>query len=233
MASYQDIRIVPAVARIMEGLNIRYGVLGERERCCGYIAYLAGMEREFMAIMDENLKLFERHGSPVVISTCAGCHKTFKDLYPKYAGNKVPKVMHIVEYLEGEILEGRLQFKNPFQKKTIYHDPCDLGRHLGLYEQPRRILKAIPEIELLEFNANRALAKCCGGGGGMKAYSSAMSDEIAYKRTIQAHEAGAEVIVSACPSCKRNLQTGAGRLRKEKRSNIQVMDITELIARAI
>jgi glycolate oxidase len=88
-------------------------------------------------------------------------------------------------------------------------------------------------VELVEFPLNRNLAKCCGGGGGVKAYDTEMSMEIGYKRIQQAVSAGAEVVVSACPACKSNLQLAAARLRKEKKGRIKVMDITELVAEAL
>jgi len=88
-------------------------------------------------------------------------------------------------------------------------------------------------VELLEFPQNRNLAKCCGGGGGLKAYDTEMSSEIAYKRVQQAYSIGAEAIVSACPACKSNLQFAAARLRKEKKGRMKVMDITELVAEAL
>jgi len=104
---------------------------------------------------------------------------------------------------------------------------------MGVYEPPRRVLQAVPGVELLEFPLNRQLAKCCGGGGGLKAFDNPMSDEIAYKRVRQAARVGAEVIVSACPSCKRSLQAAAARLKREEKFKIQVMDITEVLAKAL
>jgi glycolate oxidase len=95
------------------------------------------------------------------------------------------------------------------------------------------VINALPSVELVEFPQNRNLAKCCGGGGGLKAYDTEMSLEIAYKRIQQASSIGAEMVVSACPSCKSNLQVAAARLRKEKKGRIKVMDITELVAEAI
>jgi glycolate oxidase len=117
--------------------------------------------------------------------------------------------------------------------KVAYHDPCDLGRHLNIFEPPRELLKKIPGVALVEFKNNRLLAKCCGGGGGVKAFDTALSGDIAYKRILEALEVGAEVVVSACPSCKSNLQVAAARLRKEKKGKIKVMDITELVAEAM
>ena len=89
------------------------------------------------------------------------------------------------------------------------------------------------DLELIEFPQNRNLAKCCGGGGGLKAYDTEMSLDIAYKRVQQASIIGADTVVSACPACKSNLQLAAARLRKEKKGRLNVMDITELVAEAL
>jgi glycolate oxidase len=145
----------------------------------------------------------------------------------------MPQVLHLVEYMDRLIQEGKVRFQGAFPARVAYHDPCDLGRHMGVFEPPRRVLQAVPELELLEFPMNRLLAKCCGGGGGLKAFDFGMSDDIAYKRVQQAKEIGADVIVSACPSCKRTLQAAAGRLKREQKVKIQVMDITEVLAKAL
>ena len=92
--------------------------------------------------------------------------------------------------------------------KVAYHDPCDLGRHLNIFEPPRNIVKTIPGVTLIEFKNNRLLAKCCGGGGGVKAFNNELSGEIAYQRALEALEVGAEMVVSACPACKSNLEPG-------------------------
>jgi Fe-S oxidoreductase len=143
------------------------------------------------------------------------------------------EILHIVEYLEKLIVEGKLTFQKPYPTKVVYHDPCDLGRHMDIYEPPRKILQAIPGIQLLEFKENRNLAKCCGGGGGLKAYNNDLSGEIAYHRALEAFELTADVIVSACPSCKSSLQQAAARIRREKKRGLKVMDITEVVAEAL
>ena len=117
--------------------------------------------------------------------------------------------------------------------KVAYHDPCDLGRHLNIFEPPRNLLKKVPGVTLIEFKNNRLLAKCCGGGGGVKAFNNELSGEIAYQRALEAVDVGAEVVVSACPACKSNLVLAAARLRKEKKGRLKVMDITELVADAL
>jgi len=207
--------------------------LGNEEHCCGYISYLVGNEKEFERSIKDNTGQFKRMGLREIVTTCAGCYRTFKDLYPKHNGFSGIQVYHTVEYLEKLIADGKLIFNGGAKMKVAYHDPCDIGRHMNIYDPPRNVLRAIPSVELIEFPQNRNLAKCCGGGGGLKAFDTEMSLEISYKRAQQASGVGADVIVSACPSCKSNLQVAAARLRKEKKGKMKVMDITELVAEAL
>ncbi len=231
VASYQDVNIIPNIMSIFDKAGISYTALGRDETCCGYISYLVGTE-EFKESAKKNLEAFSKVQPKQIITTCAGCYKTFKEIYPKHLPFKTP-VFHAIEYLDQLVQEGRIKLKAGAPMKVAYHDPCDLGRHLNIFEPPRELLKKVPGVTLVEFKNNRLLAKCCGGGGGVKAFDTALSGDIAYKRILEALDIGAEVVVSACPSCKSNLQVAAARLRKEKKGKIKVMDITELMAEAI
>ena len=231
VTSYQDIHIIPNTMKILDQAGVDYAAMGKEEYCCGYLAYLTGSDK-FEEFIHNNLKRFSRFKPHRIVTTCAGCYKTFKELYPKHSDFNI-EVLHMVEYIEQLISEGKLRFKKPFSNKVVYHDPCDLGRHMNIYEPPRRILQAIPDLQLLEFKENRNLARCCGGGGGLKAFDNDLSGDIAYRRVLEAIDLGAEVIVSACPSCKSSFQQAAVRLRREKKGRLKVMDITELVAEAL
>jgi glycolate oxidase subunit GlcD len=234
VASYQDINIIPSTLEIMKKTNVNFTALGNEESCCGYISYLVGDQNEFKRCIERNVSLFKKMGLKEIVTTCAGCYRTFKNLYPKFGremGNI--QVFHAVEYFDKLIRDGQITFKDGNRMKIAYHDPCDLGRHMNIYDSPRNVINAIKSAELVEFPLNRNLAKCCGSGGGIKAYDTEMSLEIGYKRIQQAVSAGADVVVSACPACKSNLQLAAARLRKEKKGRIKVMDITELVAEAL
>jgi glycolate oxidase len=234
VASYQDINIIPNTLEIMKKANVNSTTLGIEESCCGYISYLVGDQNEFQRCIEKNVSLFKKMGLKEIVTTCAGCYRTFKNLYPKFGGEMGNiQVFHAVEYFDKLIRDGQITFKDGTRMKIAYHDPCDLGRHMNVYDPPRNVIKAIKSVELVEFPLNRNLAKCCGGGGGIKAYDTEMSLEIGYKRIQQAVSAGADVVVSACPACKSNLQLAAARLRKEKKGRIKVMDITELVAEAL
>ena len=212
----------PAYARILG--------YAPRLLAASFLAYLVGDMDTFNKVAETNLGLFKQAGVNEVLTTCAGCHKTFADIYPHEGHKDGYRAEHIVETMERLINEGKLKLKEKKARKVIYHDPCDLGRHLGVYEPPRNVISAIPGIELLEFAQNRALAKCCGGGGGVKAFDNELGGDIGFERVKQAIAAEADLLVSACPSCKNSLNQAAARARKEGLGKIKVMDITELVA---
>ena len=229
--SLKDIRILPATFKLLEKAGVSVTTMGAEESCCGFPAYLAGAP-ETKGIIGQNSARIAKLDPKVIISPCAGCARTYKELYPKMAGLKVP-ALHLVEFLAQLIKEGRLKITGEFKHAVAYHDPCDIGRHLGIYEPPRDILKAVPGLKLVEFKENRNFARCCGGGGGFKAYDTPMSLAIAEKRVLAAIEAGADTIVSACPTCKSNLSQAAAKLAKEGKPRVQVMDISELLAKVV
>lgn len=228
VGSYQDLYIVPSTMELLDKVGVNYAILGDEENCCGYVAYLVG-SNTFQECMEKNIATFSRLSPNSLVTTCAGCYKAFKELYTDLD----VEVLHVVEYVERLISGGRVEFKKGFPGKVIYHDPCDIGRHLGIYEPPRNVLKSVPGLELMEFGLNRALAKCCGGGGGLKAYDNELSSRLADNRVAEALEMGAEVLVSACPSCKSNLKLAAARVGRERRQRIRVMDITEVLAQVV
>jgi glycolate oxidase len=233
VASYQDVNLIPNLMAVLDKAGISYSSLGREEDCCGYLSYLVGSEGDFQACVDANTKKFREMGVKEIVTSCPGCFRTLSKLYPAFGGNADLKVHHVVTYLEQLISQGKLSLKGNGRMKVAYHDPCDLGRHMQVFEEPRNILKKVPGVELLEFKMNRLMAKCCGSGGGVKGFDNPLSQDIAYNRVLQALEVGADTIVSACPSCKSNLTQGAARVRKEKKGKIKVKDITEVVASAL
>jgi glycolate oxidase subunit GlcD len=230
--SYQDVSMVPAFMGILDAAHVDYAMLGEEEGCCGYIAYLSG-SRDFEDIARATADRLSALGVDYIVTPCAGCYKTFAQLYPDHDIEMAPKVLHAVEYMDLLIDEGRLSFDRSFDKRVAYHDPCDLGRHLGMYDPPREVLLRIPGVELVEFPTHHKLAKCCGGGGGLKVTDVELSRDIAFDRIMEAISVDAEVVVSACPSCKDNLKLAADRARKEGKGKLRVLDITEVVRRTM
>ncbi len=232
VSSYQDINIVPSIMKIMDTAGADYTALGKDENCCGYISYLVGT-KEFVDIAEKNKEAFAKVQPKQIVTTCAGCYKTFKELYPKHVPLNGVKIVHAIEYIDQLVESGKVKFKDGTPMKVAYHDPCDLGRHLNIFEPPRNLLKKVPGVTLIEFKNNRLLAKCCGGGGGLKAFNNELSGEIAYHRALEALDVGADTIVSACPACKSNLNLAAAKIRKEKKGRLRVMDLSELVAESL
>jgi heterodisulfide reductase subunit D len=214
-------------AHILERANIDYGILGPKEKCCGSVLLRIG-DHEYERIAEENIKMFNDLGIKTLISSCAGCFKTIKQDYAR-VGTLNFEVKHMAEFLLDLIREERLQFKKELKMKVTYHDPCHLGRHSGVYDAPREILKAIPGIELVEMERSRENSRCCGAGGGLKAGFPDIQNQMAQKRVKEAEAVGASVIVSACPFCYQGLQIGIQALN----SPLKMMDITEIVTMAL
>ncbi|MEW5760210.1 MAG: (Fe-S)-binding protein [Candidatus Thermoplasmatota archaeon] len=218
--SYQDMKMVQSAMKLLDKFNIDYITLGKEETCCGYIAYLAGCEKVFRNCIGKNLEIFEKKNAKEIITICAGCYRTLKKIYKEYENMQNYEIFHISEYL------ALLMSSKKFSKvngKVLYHDPCDLGRHMSIYEAPREVLSNIANLD--EFKYNRKEAKCCGGGGGLKSFNIELSRKIAINRVLEANERKADIIATSCPACKSNLRFASKMVNK----NIRVMDICEVL----
>jgi heterodisulfide reductase subunit D len=213
--------------KILDAAGVNYGILGVKEKCCGSVLLRMG-DREYERIANENIKQFNELGFKTMITSCAGCFKTIKRDYAKI-GELNFEVKHTVEFLINLIQSGQLKLKNEVNMKVTYHDPCHLGRHSSVYDAPRKLLKLIPGVELIEMERTRENARCCGAGGGLKSGYPDIQNQISQTRIKEAEATGATVLVSACPFCYQGLQVGIQALD----SKLTMMDITELVSMAI
>ena len=153
----------------------------------------------------------------------------FFHYYPLLLGEEVTfSTIHSVQLLDQLVSDGRLALR-PLNEEVTYHDPCHLGRHTGVYDEPRRILSAIPGIELIEMEWNRKFSKCCGAGGGFRSGRPEDAIAVAAQRVKEAESTGASILVTACPFCLRNLSDGA----KSIDSDIEVRTIESLVAQQL
>jgi Fe-S oxidoreductase len=174
-------------------------------------------------LVKHNLREFEKRNASTVVTACAGCYMTLKHNYPIYAGKLDFKLFHLTEFIDKLITDKELVLKKPLPKRVAYHDPCHIGRHNGIFEEPRRILKAFPKSTFLELPHNRRNSQCCGAGGGYKIQFNDRAEYIASIRVKEAFDVGAEMLVSACPFCVTNL-TGGAKVAGVK------MDVAELVS---
>ena len=226
LSTYREEEIAQATAQVLNILEIPFNILGEEEQCCGNPMLMVGNLFLARDLMRHNCELMK---GKKVIASCAGCYRTFIQEYPKLLGEECTvDATHIVKVLAELIDQGKVKFTKEIREKVVYHDPCELGREMGVYDEPRKILEAIPGIELVEFERNRERTWCCGGGGGVKGVNPDRSVEIAGDKIEQANEVGAGVIISACPSCKTNINDGV----KAAGSDLVMKDIMELVIEA-
>ncbi len=212
-ASYRQQKIAADATRVLDAAGIEYDILGKDEWCCGSPLIRTGqtdiVTEEKDGLVKHNLNEIEKRGVRTVITACAGCFMTLKHSYPMYAGKLGFELYHMTQFVDKLIAEKKLVLKRPLPKKAAYHDPCHIGRHFGIYEEPRRILKAFPQSTYIELPRNRDNAQCCGAGGGYKIQFNDRAEYIASLRVKEAKDAGAEMLVSACPFCVTNLTGGA------------------------
>jgi Fe-S oxidoreductase len=160
----------------------------------------------------------------ILVSSPHSYH-TFKNEYPEFMVNF--EVVHINQYLHELISSGRLKLTKEYNKKVTYHDPCYLGRHNDIYDEPREILKKIPGLELLEMPDSRENSLCCGGGGGRIWMETPKEERFSDLRLNQAIEVGAEVLATSCPYCITNFEDS--RLSLDEGEVLEIKDITEII----
>lgn len=230
--SYQDPRGLAAVVQVLEAAGVDYAVLGEEEGCCGYVDHLAGAEAEFEALGRGVMERIRASGARALVTPCSGCFRTFSQLYPALDADWTGdvEVLHLAQYVDLLIAEGRLPLADEAEVLMVaYHDPCDLGRNCGVYDEPRRVLAALPGVVVEEFPECREVAMCCGGGGALRAFDPGRSQEIARRRLGTLVE-GIDVVASACPSCKGNLRLAATRMAREGGQRLRVIDISEVVA---
>ncbi len=222
-------KVAAATARLLDAAGVDFGILGTAESCCGESIRKTGGEEVFRALARENIKTFIDAGVQRILVSSPHCYETFTKEYPEFRVDF--EVVHISQLLAELIAAGRLVPGGRFAKRVAYHDPCYLGRHNGIYDQPRSILQAIDGLELVELADAREDSLCCGGGGGRIWMDTPREERFADLRLHQAAAAGAEVLATACPYCITNFEDS--RLNLEGLQDLAIMDVTEILQQVV
>ncbi|MHB8066404.1 MAG: FAD-binding and (Fe-S)-binding domain-containing protein [Desulfobaccales bacterium] len=230
-ASYLDRRLSSSLLRILDLARVPYTILDE-EICCGQPLAQWGDEEAFRQAANILAASIQAHNPKLVITPCPHCLVALTQMYPQVVEGWHLKVQSLPEYLCRLLAEGKLEFKRRLEQKIIYHDPCLLGRQLGVYQEPRRLLQSVPGVMLMEFPQQREESVCCGGGGGVPTLSKELAVRMAARRIGQGLEAGAQIIGTACPRCRRQLASGVAKIQKSE-GLMKVMDIAEVILMAL
>jgi heterodisulfide reductase subunit D len=211
-------------ARILSSAKVDFGTLGNEEGCCGSTLLRTGLREPARKTAEKNIERFERAAPSMILASCAGCYKTIRQDYPKIG--KVPaKMVHVTELVSELIDFGRVKLVKRVEGSATFHDPCHLGRHNKLYDQPRKILEAVPGLRLVEMERNREEARCCGAGGGVKTAFPDLAEKISVMRVEDAERAGADILVTSCPFCYQSLKSSI----QSKGSKLKMMDLMEVV----
>ena len=220
----------PALPQLLKLAGTSFGTLGTGESCCGDPAHQMGDYPLYRDLMQSNLKLLKDCGVEKMLVTSPHCLNTFLKRYAGLQGRI--SIEHYTEFLDRCIADGRLIPAQEVACTVTYHDPCYLGRQNGIYQAPRRILKSIPGLELVEMENHMENSLCCGGGGGGAWRNNPATDRsFGMLRLEEALDTKAEVIATACPFCIRMLGDAVKQLGVEKR--IVVRDIAELLLQSV
>jgi len=230
-------KVARVAVTLLNSVGVDVGIMGQAEMCCGGRAYDMGYRADFTRLAHLNEEAFKKAGVDTVVVSCAGCYRAFKLLYPEL-GKKL-KIVHILEYVDFLIKEGKIELTKKAPLKLTYHDPCRLGRLSrpyvpgesigGIYEPPREILRAVPGVELVEMERIKESAWCCGAGGGVREAYPDFSFWTAAQRIEEAKATGAEAIVTACPWCMKNFAD----VIKKQGEKLRVYDVLQVVQKGV
>jgi hypothetical protein len=224
-----EVKPLEAAVKVLRNLGVQPGYLAEKEPCCGAPLHHAGLQEKFAENARQAYKTLDGSGVKRIIGIVPYCTHALAKLFPLYVDGFNLEVRHFLEVVAEKISLRKMRY--PRKVKITYHDPCQLVRYLSLVEEPRRIIKQIENVELVETGWTRGQwATCCGGGGGFEAVFPELSQMLAVNRATELMETKPDIIATHCPGCIMQLKDG---LRELKIEGVEVLDLAEIIATAM
>ncbi len=201
-------------------------VVLENEKCCGHDMLWLGQRGVFQELREQNTRSIENAKAEKIITTCAEGYYTLKNDY-----NLSAEVMHISQFLADRFGKDDIDFKNLKLGKVTYHDPCRLGRFAGEYEAPRKVIEALPGVELVEMERNRHRSPCCGVSAWMNCDD--FSREMRLTKLTMAEDVEANTLITSCPKCRIHLRCYTSNQHVKPKMNLGVEDLTVLAAKSL
>jgi Fe-S oxidoreductase len=221
-------KVVRATAQLLEKAGVKFAILGREEKCTGDPARRIGNEFLFEMMAKENVETLNGYGVKKIVTSCPHCFNTFRNEYPQFGGDY--EVYHHSEFLAELVDQGRIKPATQCDKTVTYHDPCYLGRHNGVFDAPRQLVR-ISSHSTVEMKQSREQGFCCGGGGGMSFVEEPKDKRVNQERARQALETGADVVAVGCPFCMTMLEDGVNARKGEH--DVKVMDVAELLRQSV
>jgi heterodisulfide reductase subunit D len=236
--SPRSFSIPRAITEIFKKADVDFTLLGEDEWCCGFPLLSSGMTDAVTSLAIHNIDMVTKKGAKLLVTSCPSCFHTWAHEYTQLTGIKPDfEIMHVSQYILKLIKDGKIVLNdisaNQAGIKVTYHDPCDLGRNSGIFEEPRQVIKSIPGIDFIELATSKLQANCCGGGGNIESLNPALSSKIADAKADEIFATKAEIAVSACQQCERTMNTALKRKKGEIDYKVKVLDIAELVLQSM
>lgn len=219
----RNARLAKAAAEVLNKAGVSWGLPSTEVNCCGESLKKVGDLELFDRLKDNNLKFFNSNGVSKIVTVSPHCLASFKKDY-----GQDYEVIHLSQLIDKKIKEGKLTPKKDFGGvKVTYHDPCYLGRHSGVYDAPRDVIKSLTGVEFVEMNRCREQSMCCGGGGGGLWMEKLKGERLSDLRIEEALSTGASILATSCPYCITMFEDSVRTLNADDK--IKIMDVTELV----
>ncbi|WP_458012742.1 FAD-binding and (Fe-S)-binding domain-containing protein [Candidatus Solincola sp.] len=232
-ASYVEQDIARGAVRILKEGGVDFVYLGNEETCCGVPFLMSGKWDVFEKALRRNIRTLKERGVKTLYASCPGCWVTLAHHYREWAERLGldwdVEVKHISQLAAELVKEGKLKFEHPVNMKVTWHDPCHIGRHGGIYEEPRQVLQVIPGLELVEMEHNRDEGLCCGSVLTLIGETRPTSGRIASRRLAEARATGAQAVVTTCPCCEFQLRVW----NAAEGNGLRILDFAAVVAEAL
>lgn len=222
-------KVTQSIARLLNLAGVKFGILGPRESCTGDPARRLGNEYLYQTQAMSNIETLNQAKVKKIVASCPHCFNSLANEYPSLGGNY--QVVHHSQLLEKLVTQQKLLPKSPVHAKVTYHDPCYLGRHNSVYDEPRSVLNSVPGVSTVEMHKHKSKGFCCGAGGSRMWLEENIGKRINMERTDQALVTGADVVSTACPYCMIMLDDGVKSRQAEGTASesLKVMDVAQIL----
>ncbi len=222
-----------AIARLLHRADVRFAVLGKKESCTGDPARRLGNEYLYQTQAETNIETLKSVGARKIIASCPHCFNSISREYPALGGEF--EVVHHTQFLEQLLAARSLQPEQQVSSTVTYHDPCYLGRHNEVYEEPRSVLGHVPGVQTVEMHRHKQKAFCCGAGGARMWMEERIGSRINENRTDEALGTGADVIGTACPYCMIMLDDATKGRQAEGTADesVRVLDVAQVLEQSL